>query len=176
MIGIVMDSGGDLPPELIEQYGITTVPINIHFGTQVYQEGVDISPSEFYRRVDEDKVMPKTAQPSPHQFMEKYREVVRRLKVTDIISVNITSQLSGTHASSLIAAAEMADEVRVHAFDSRAGSTFRTAEIEGKALPDSDSLVLGLGGSASRMVRRISMIPTCRSCSFVMGVVPVSSS
>lgn len=122
MIRIVMDTGGDLPPELIEQYGITTVPINIHFGTQVFQEGVDITASEFYRRVEEEKVMPKTAQPSPYQFMEIYRKVAKKLGGTDIISVNITSQLSGTHASSLIAAAELADEVQVHAFDTRAGS------------------------------------------------------
>ncbi len=122
MIKVVMDSGGNLPAKLLRLLDVRVVPISIHFIDRVYQDGVDIDSEEFYRRVEEEKIIPKTAQPSPYQFAEAYREVARKSGASDIISVNITSQLSGTHASSLLAAQEVADEVRVHPFDSRSGS------------------------------------------------------
>ena len=58
MIKIVMDSGGDLPAAWLAQYDVSVVPINIHFGTQVYQEGVDMDAATFYRRVDEENRIP----------------------------------------------------------------------------------------------------------------------
>ena len=122
MIKIVMDSGGDLPAEILKKIGVHIVPLNVHFGDDVYQEGVDIDAHTFYRRVEQEKAIPKTAQPSPYQFAEVYRQVARETGATDIISVNVTSQLSGTHASSLLAAREVADEVIVHPFDTRSGS------------------------------------------------------
>lgn len=122
MIKVVMDSAGNLPAKWLEKLDIRIVPINIHFGSQHYREGVDIDPPTFYRRVSEERLMPQTAQPSPYQFAEAYRQVARETGATEIISVNVTSQLSGTHASSLIAAREVADEVTVYPFDSRSGS------------------------------------------------------
>lgn len=122
MIKVVMDSGGDLPARLLKMLEINVVPINIHFRDKVYRDRIDIDSDEFYRRVAEDRALPKTAQPSPFQFAEAYRRVARDTGATDIISVNVTSQLSGTHASSMLAAQEVADEVRVHPFDSRSGS------------------------------------------------------
>jgi DegV family protein with EDD domain len=122
MIKVVMDSGGDLPAKLLKVLDISVVPINIHFRDGVYKDRIDIDSKGFYQRVEAEKAIPKTAQPSPYQFAEAYREVARKSGATDIISVNITSQLSGTHASSMLAAQEVADEVRVHPFDSRSGS------------------------------------------------------
>lgn len=122
MIKVVMDSGGDLPARLLKMLDVSVVPINIHFRDKVFRDRIDIDSSEFYRRVEEERALPKTAQPSPYQFAEAYRKVAQDTGATDIISVNVTSQLSGTHASSLLAAQEVADEVRVHPFDSRSGS------------------------------------------------------
>ncbi len=122
MIKLVMDSAGDLPAKLLEKLDIRVVPINIHFGEQHYQEGVDIDSPTFYRKVSEEKIVPQTAQPSPYQFAEVYRQVARETGATEIISVHVTSQLSGTHASSLIAAREVLDKVTVYPFDSRSGS------------------------------------------------------
>ncbi len=122
MIKIVMDSGGDLPATWVRENDICVVPVNIHFGTKVYRDGVDMESTEFYRKVAEEEIFPSTSQPSPHQFAEVYRRIARRTGATDIISINLTSQLSGTHASSLIAARDVADEVVVHPFDSRSGS------------------------------------------------------
>jgi DegV family protein with EDD domain len=117
-----MDSAGDLPAQVRQALDIRLVPVNISFGDRTYLDKVDIDDELFYARVAEEKSLPKTAQPSPHQFAEIYREVARETEATDIISINVSSQLSGTHASSMLAATEVAGEIRVHPFDSRSGS------------------------------------------------------
>lgn len=122
MIKIVMDSCGDLPPDLIAQNDIEVVPVNIHFGDQVYREGVDIDQAGVFQRIAEKKCFPSTAQPSPHQFAEVYREVAQEKGATDIISIHVSSHLSGTYASARLAAEEAADEVTVTPFDSHSGS------------------------------------------------------
>jgi fatty acid-binding protein DegV len=50
-VKIVTDSTADLPPELIEQFGITVVPVYVLFGQEVFRDGVDISQDEVYRRI-----------------------------------------------------------------------------------------------------------------------------
>ena len=42
-VKIVTDSMADLPPRVVEELGITVIPINIHFGTEVYRDGIDIT-------------------------------------------------------------------------------------------------------------------------------------
>jgi DegV family protein with EDD domain len=122
MIKVIMDSAGDLPHKLRKALDIRIVPVNISFGDRTYLDKVNIDDETFYARVAAEKSLPKTSQPSPHQFAEVYRQVAREAGVGDIISINVSSQLSGTHASSLLAAAEVADVIRVHPFDSRSGS------------------------------------------------------
>ncbi len=122
MIKVLMDSAGDLPAEMLAEYDIGIVPVTIFFGTQAFKDRVEIDAETFYRRVAEESRLPTTSQPSPFQFADVYRQTAREKGATDIISVHVSSQLSGTHASSLIAAQEVADEVRVHPFDSRSGS------------------------------------------------------
>ena len=58
----------------------------------------------FYKLVDETKRIPKTSQPSPHQFVEFYRKIAQ--KGDTILSIHITAKLSGTYASAVAAAEE----------------------------------------------------------------------
>ena len=64
MIKIATDSTCDLPAEYFEEYDITTVPINIQFGTETYEDGVTIDREAFYRKVEELGILPTTSQPS----------------------------------------------------------------------------------------------------------------
>jgi DegV family protein with EDD domain len=122
VIKVIMDSAGDLPSRLRQALDIRLVPVNISFGDQTFLDKVDIDDDTFYARVAEEKSLPKTAQPSPHQFAKVYRQLADETGATDIISIHVSSQLSGTHASSLLAASDVANQVRVHPFDSRSGS------------------------------------------------------
>ncbi|MBN2547636.1 MAG: DegV family protein [Anaerolineales bacterium] len=117
---IVIDSAGDLPADWLSEYDIHMIPINIHFGEQTFLQGVNLSNAEFYRLADESGVIPKTSQPTPGQFIEIYHKVAD--KGDTILSIHLTSKLSGTFASAEIAARDLKDVYRVIPFDSGCGS------------------------------------------------------
>jgi DegV family protein with EDD domain len=100
-VRIVTDSTADLPPKLAKELGITVVPIYVRFGEEVYRDGVDISGDEFYRRLENTKVHPSTVQPGPQDFLEVYRKLSKG--ADGIVSVHISTKLSGTYNSALMA-------------------------------------------------------------------------
>ena len=121
MLRIVMDSAGDLPREWIDRYQIEIIPINVHMGEDVYLEDVNLTIKQFYDWVKETGLVPKTSQPSIGQFMEFYKKIAKPGDV--ILSIHLTSKLSGTYESAVMAAKELADEpYDIHTFDTLAGT------------------------------------------------------
>lgn len=121
MLHIVMDSAGDLPGEWIKEYEISIVPINIHLGSEVYLEGVNITSDEFYDWVKDTGQVPKTSQPTPQQYIQIYKQIAQPGDV--ILSIHLTSKLSGTYESAVLASRELAEEgYRVVPFDTLAGT------------------------------------------------------
>jgi DegV family protein with EDD domain len=120
MLHIVTDGAADVPAGWEEEYDIKVIPINIQFGEKTYLQNVDLDSEGFYKLVDETKKIPKTSQPSPHQFMEFYNKIAQRGDT--ILSIHVTSKLSGTYASAVAAAQELKSMFRVIPFDSAGGS------------------------------------------------------
>jgi len=121
MLRIVMDSAGDLPAEWIKEYQIDIIPLNVHMGEEIFQENVDLSIDQFYDWVEKTGRIPKTSQPSPHQVIELYRKIAQPGDV--ILSVHLTSKLSGTYESAVIAAQELVNEpYQIIPFDTLAGT------------------------------------------------------
>ena len=121
MLRIVMDSAGDLPVEWISKYEIDVIPINVHMGNEVFLEDVDLSIGQFYSWVKKTGKVPKTSQPSPQQYINFYREIARPGDV--ILSIHLTSKLSGTYESAVLAARELKDEAfKIIPFDTLAGT------------------------------------------------------
>lgn len=120
MLRIVTDGAADMPPGWQQEFGIDIIPINIQFGEKTYLQGVDLDAEGFYRLVEESGKVPKTSQPSPHQFIEFYQRIAR--PGDTILSIHITSKLSGTFESALAAARELTGKIRVIPFDSATGS------------------------------------------------------
>ena len=120
MLHIVTDGAADMPPAWAEKYGIHTIPVNIQFGEKTYLQFIDLDFESFYEKVTETKTVPKTAQPSPHQFMEYYKSVAQ--EGDTILSIHVTSKLSGTYASAVIAAEELKDQYQIITYDSAGGS------------------------------------------------------
>jgi DegV family protein with EDD domain len=120
MLRIVTDGAADILPEWEKEYGIDMIPVNILFGEKSYLQGVELDNEGFYKLVDESKRIPKTSQPSPHQFVEFYRKIAQ--KGDTILSIHITAVLSGTYASSISAAEELKGEFNVIPVDSAVGS------------------------------------------------------
>jgi DegV family protein with EDD domain len=121
MIKIATDSTCDLPPGYAEKHGIHTVPINIQFGTDTFEDGVTIDRATFYQKIEETGSLPSTSQPSTGQFQEHYTRLVEQ-GADDIISIHVTAKLSGTYQSAELAKGMVKDQVRVHPFDSGCGS------------------------------------------------------
>lgn len=121
MIRIATDSTCDMPPGYSKEYDITVVPINIQFGTETYEDGVTIDRETFVRKIDELGILPTTSQPSAWQFEQQYRKLHEQ-GATDIISLHVTSKLSGTYQSAVMAKEALEDQVCVHPFDSASGS------------------------------------------------------
>lgn len=121
MIRIVTDSTCDLTAAYYGRYNIQIVPINIQFGNETYQDGVTINRAEFYQKIDALGILPATSQPSPAQFEAVYRRLAAE-GATDIVSLHVTSKLSGTYQSAVLAKEMVQDVVRVHPVDSACGS------------------------------------------------------
>ena len=120
MLRIVTDGAADMPPEWEKEFEIEVIPINIQFGEKTYLQYVDLDNAGFYKMVDETRTIPKTSQPSPHQFAEFYKKIAQ--KGETIISIHVTSKLSGTYASAVQAAADVKDMFTVLPVDSMVGS------------------------------------------------------
>jgi DegV family protein with EDD domain len=142
MIRIATDSTCDLPPGYAEEHGIITVPINIQFGTDSYEDGITIDHDTFYNKIEELGTLPTTSQPSVGQFARCFRGL-KESGVTDVVSLHVTAKLSGTFQSAQMTQEMMAGELQVHPFDSASGS-----------------VALGfMVMEASRMVRAGSTVP-----------------
>lgn len=114
-VAIVTDSTANLPPVIIKQYGITVVPINLHWGNETYKDGVDITVEEVYRRLRETKQIPKTAAPSVGDFLQTYLRLSQ--EVDGILSIHMPENMSQTVKSARIAADLASEHVDVQVVD-----------------------------------------------------------
>ena len=106
-VAIVTDSVACLPREQVEKYGIEVVPVQVVFGDKAYQDGVDISPAEFYTRFRQAEKLPTTAAAVPGSFLEAYSKASRR--ATTILCITLSAKLSGMFDAARLAM-EMAKE------------------------------------------------------------------
>ena len=112
---VVTDSTADLPPEVAQGLGITVVPLNVHFGEQSFQDGLEITPDDFYRRLVSSSRPPTTSQPSVGAFLETYQGLSQ--ETDGIVSVHISAKLSGTCNSALQAREELAGSLPIEVVD-----------------------------------------------------------
>jgi DegV family protein with EDD domain len=115
-VAVVTDSVADLPPKMAEELGITVVPIVVRFGTDLYRDGLDINPDEFYRRLKGSKALPATSVPPPVAFADVYDKIAE--KTNEILVITVTSRLSGTHQVAVQAVGLMKKRCRVEVLDS----------------------------------------------------------
>ena len=96
-IAVVTDSASDLDQAQIE--GITVVPLHLHFGDEVFEDGVTLTKHDFWQRLDrvleQDGVLPTTSQPSPGAFRDVYQQLIDD-GADGVVSIHISGKLSGT--------------------------------------------------------------------------------
>jgi len=116
-IKIVTDSTADIPPRLAEELDISVVPVYVRFGNQTFRDRIDITEEQFYQRLKNDPVHPKTMQPSPNDFANVYRNLAK--KCEGIVSIHLTSKLSGTYNAALQGRIEVTEGCPVEVIDSQ---------------------------------------------------------
>ncbi len=116
-VKIVTDSTSDLPKEVARELGISVVPLNVHFGLDTFKDGVDIQSGQFYHRLLTSPLLPKTSAPSPGLFKDYYDKLAQESQ--EIISIHISSRLSGTYEAALAAKQEMPDTCHIEVIDSK---------------------------------------------------------
>ncbi len=111
VVRIVTDSTADIPPEVAQRLGITVVPLTVFFGDEAYLDGVELDNASFYRKLEASKDLPRTSQPAPTAFAEAYERLIKE-GANGILSVHLSSKLSGTYQSAVTSLEMLPEEVR----------------------------------------------------------------
>ena len=119
-VRIVTDSTSDIEVSTARELGITVVPQNVHFGTRAFEENVSITPDQFYSMLQLESELPSTSQASPGRFKNAYDELGRA--ADGIVSIHISSKLSGTCNSARQGATMTTATCPVEVIDSGQGS------------------------------------------------------
>lgn len=106
-VAILTDSTCCLPPELVEQYDICVVPLEIIYEGKSYRDGIDMTSSEVYKIMRKRENLPTTSTPSAGVFLHTYRQLSR--KAESVFSIILTGLQSMTFEAAS-AAREMAKE------------------------------------------------------------------
>ncbi|MGM9987435.1 MAG: DegV family protein [Bacillaceae bacterium] len=101
-IKIVTDSTVDLDEKILEQYNIEVMPLSITINGTVYVDRVDITPEEFLVKMQQSEELPKTSQPPIGGFVDLYEKLGEQ--GYDVISIHMTSGMSGTYSTAQTAA------------------------------------------------------------------------
>ena len=117
-IAILTDSASDITPDMIEGLDVTVIPIRLKIGENNYKDGVNLSKKEFWHKLITEKIMPKTAQPSPAEFRDYYEELFNK-GYEKIISLHISSKMSGTQQVAKVAREMLKREKDIIIVDSK---------------------------------------------------------
>src|SRR5262245_50633429 len=103
-IAFVTDSTAGMPPDQVERYKVTVLPLQVIFGTDVFRDGIDLTQDQFFEKLKTTKTLPTTSQPTVGEFEEIYQKLLDDPEVDSVISVSLSSELSGTYSAAATAA------------------------------------------------------------------------
>lgn len=100
-IKIITDSTADIPMSIFREKDIEVLPLLINFGEESYLDGVEINPKHMFKRIEEEDVLPTTAQVTPNRFYDCFKKYLE--EGYKIVSIHLSSNMSGTYQSACIA-------------------------------------------------------------------------
>jgi DegV family protein with EDD domain len=107
---VVTDSSATVPADLAKELNIHVVPIVLAINGFIFQDGIDITPTEMYRLLRNGKHAPATSAPSVGDFLRVYAAAAQ--EASGIISIHLSPKLSATH-SAATAASQLVEEVPI---------------------------------------------------------------
>lgn len=115
MLRILTDSTADLPAALAQRMQVEIIPLQVTFEDgETYQDGLELSPDEFYERLAQCHKLPSTSQPSPERFEEAFKEAQE--SGDELIAILLSSKISGTFQSAQIASS-LVDYDKIYLID-----------------------------------------------------------
>ena len=146
MVKIVVDTTLNVSSDIANRLGISVIPLKVMFDREVFLDMVELSPTEFYRRLATCQNLPSTSQPSSGEFCDLYGKLVQ--DGSEVISIHISSLLSGTVTAAKAGREMLADPSLVHVVDSRlvsiAAGMFAIAAAEAAQAGQTSTEILGL--------------------------------
>lgn len=115
---VVSDSTADLNQSIVDEYQIEIVPLKVHFGEEEFLDWVEMRGEDFYQKLTLSDILPRTSQPSPAEFVKTYEELGPN---ETIFSIHISSGLSGTYQSAMMAKNMLPDR-DIHVINTRLAS------------------------------------------------------
>jgi DegV family protein with EDD domain len=149
LTALITDSTCDIPHSMIDQYGITVIPMGVIWGNEQFHDRVDLTPEEFYQRLEIDPVWPTSTLPSPADFEKVYRDSITT-GAKEIVVMTVSSAMSGTFQ--LAEQVGMRMDVPVHVIDSKGPTMSLGWQVLAAAR------VRELGGSAEKMIEAASRV------------------
>ena len=128
-IAMVVDSTAALDDDYVARHQLSVVPLYVKMDDDTYKDGVDITAQEFYAKLPTCRTLPSTSQPSAGDFEQVYRRLAEK-GADGIISVHLSSSLSGTVNSALLAK-ELIPDLPIEVVDTRSVSAGHQLVIEG---------------------------------------------
>jgi DegV family protein with EDD domain len=116
-VKIVTDSVADIPPEVVEEFGISIIPIMLNFGDKSYRDGLDITVDEFFQKLNGGGAHPTTSVPSMDIFARTYARLAE--ETNEILVIMLSSKLSGIYNAAMQSAELVESKVRIEVVDSR---------------------------------------------------------
>jgi DegV family protein with EDD domain len=128
---------------MIDQYGITVIPQVVVWGEELLRDRIDLTPEDFYQRLERDPVWPTSTLPSPFDFEKVYRNAILN-GAKEIVMLTVSSAMSGTYQLAQQVGQQM--EVPVHVIDSKGPTLSLGWQVLAAAR------IRALGGSAIKMI------------------------
>ncbi|QYR23707.1 DegV family protein [Paenibacillus sp. sptzw28] len=121
-VKIITDSTSDIPVHVRKQLGIEIVPLKVIFGEESFLDTVTISTQQFFEKLTASSVLPTTSQPSPIEFMEAYDRILKQQPDVSIISLHLSSAVSGTYQSAVLGSSLLEGNGDVTVIDTKSAS------------------------------------------------------
>ena len=119
MVKVVTDSVSDITPDLAERWGITVIPLHVHFGAESFHDGVDLKAEEFYHRLEKSKSLPSTSTVTSKEMAAVFDKLSE--DTDEILAIYLGSKLSATYEMALKAKEEVENKrCKIEVIDSRA--------------------------------------------------------
>ena len=110
-VQILIDSACDMQQPEAERLGVTLLPLRTSFDGEVFLDGVDLSHEAFFEKLTQSKTLPTTSQVPPYDYEKAYRQAQKAGR--EILVITISSRLSGTYQSAVIAAQQTGADVTI---------------------------------------------------------------